>query len=260
MVAQHAAKVVLTSNPLGFAHSGRYLVISTANVGSVCEMDRTGKVHWKLANITWPMDAQVLPGQRVLIAEQTSNRVTERDRSGKILWEKAVATPMQCRRLRNGHTFIANRNTVWEFDAHGKEVFQHQRLNEAILDAQPLRDGHSACMTYQGNYYRLDRTGKEVKHFRFPFNPALGLNGGAVLHGDHVLVSVYATNKITEYDADGKTVWEATVAQPGTPTRLPNGNTLVVSANARIVELDRAGKVVSELKDLAVRPWRVYRR
>ena len=143
---------------------------------------------------------------------------------------------------------------------NGKEVLQHQRLNETILDAQPLRDGHIAYMTYQGNYYRLDRTGKEVKHFRFPFNPAVGLSGGAVLHGDHVLVSVYATNKITEYDADGKTVWEATVAQPGTPTRLPNGNTLVVSANARIVELDRSGKVVSELKDLAVRPWRVYRR
>jgi hypothetical protein len=57
-------------------------------------------------------------------------------------------------------------------------------------------------------------------------------------------------------------VWEAGVNLiSGQPTRLQNGHTLVPSNGpSRIVELDRAGKVVWELKDTNYRVLRVSRR
>ena len=50
-----------------------------------------------------------------------------------------------------------------------------------------------------------------------------------------------------------------TVTQPATLSCLPNGHTLVVSGGLRVVELDRAGKIVQEIKDLTIRPWRERR-
>jgi hypothetical protein len=57
-----------------------------------------------LTGLLRPRDAQVLPGQRVLVAEL--NRVTERDPRGKILWEKQLQQPLSVQRLRNGNFFI----------------------------------------------------------------------------------------------------------------------------------------------------------
>jgi hypothetical protein len=67
--------------------------------------------------------------------------------------------------------------------------------------------------------------------------------------------------KVTEFTAEGKVAWEASVPFPGYPTRLANGRTLVPSNNgATLTELDRAGKVMTEKKDLPYRPFRVYPR
>jgi HEAT repeat protein len=232
----------------------------TTRHGSVSEMDRAGKVLWKLGNLVYPVDAQVLPGQRVLVAEQSRNAVTERDLTGKVLWEQQVQGPFHVRRLPNGNTFIGASQQLVEIDSHGKQVFHYRRGNETILAAQRLRDGQVALVTYQGAYVRLDRTGKEVKSYRIPHNATTGINGGEVLSGDRVLIATYSNGKVTEYDSDGQPHWEASVPMPGALTRLANGHTLVTSAGSRIVELDRSGRIVNEIKDLPVRPWRAYRR
>jgi len=233
----------------------------TTRLGSVSEVDRAGKVRWKIGNLSHPQDAQILPGQRVLVAEQTANKVTERDLTGKVIWEKQAFAPFYVRRLRNGNTFIGSRNQLIEVDSRGTQVFQHQRVGDQILAVQRLRDGQVAYVTYQGHYVRLDQAGKEVKSFRIPYNPTMGINGAEVLPGDRVLISTFGTGKVTEYDADGKVQWEASVPTPGSLTRLSNGHTLVISAGVRVLELDRAGKIVNEIKELAAaRPWRVYKR
>jgi hypothetical protein len=113
-------------------------------------------------------------------------------------------------------------------------------------------------------YYRVDSTGKELKTFRIPNQP-FGINFWEVLPNDHVMIVTMMNqpgSKIIEFDADGKQVWEASVQVAATPTRLPNGNTLVPTHNfTRIVELDRNGKVRSEMKDLAgYQMFRVSRR
>jgi hypothetical protein len=229
--------------------------------GRVLEQDAAGKVRWQIEGLQYPQYAEVLPGDRVLIAEQGTNRVTERDFTGKILWERPMQSAFRAQRLRNGHTFIAGRQLLIEIDRDGREVFRHQRTNDTILAARKHRDGHVAFVTYQGVYVRLDPAGKEVKTFRVPINPNFGASGGDVCPGDRLLIATPNINKVAEYDADGKVVWEATVPWPGAPYRLPNGHTLVVShSNSRVTELDRSGKVVSERKDLGARPWLAIRR
>ncbi len=260
---QNSGRVALT-RPEREPMLGLLLVVEghnpTTRTGSVSEMDRAGKVRWKIPNLLFPLDAQVLAGQRVLIAEQSGNRVTERDLTGKVLWEKQFSSPFYVRRLRNGNTFIAGRNQLLEIDPRGTQLFSHQRVNDTILAARRLRDGQVAYLTYQGFYVRLDRTGKEVKNFRIPFNPNLGINGAEVLPGDRVLIATFGNSKVTEYDADGKVHWEANVPAPSNVTRLANGQTLVTSGGVRVLELDRSGKTSGEIKGLTVRPLRVYKR
>ena len=73
----------------------------------------------------------------------------------------------------------------------------------------------------------------------------MATNGGRidVLPNGHVLVPQMSQNKVIEYNAEGKPVWEATVEQPIAAVRLPNGHTLVTSLNQhRAVELDRGGR------------------
>jgi HEAT repeat protein len=229
--------------------------------GRVLELDAAGKVRWQFDGLLIAQDAQVLPGERVLVLEQSQqNRVTERDFKGKILWEKPVGNALSCQRLRNGNTFIVCRNLLLEVDPSGKDVFSYPRNDLTILAAEKFRDGQIAFFSYQGLYVRLDSAGKEVRSYRIPLPPN-GFSGAHVLPGDRLVVTMINANKVVEYDADGKQVWEATVQAPSFPQRLPNGNTLVPSyAVQRITELDRTGRIVSEMKDVGFRPWRVSRR
>ncbi len=227
--------------------------------GRVLEVDRAGKTRWEITGLQYPICAQTLPGDRVLIVEQNLNRVSERDHAGKVLWEKQLNQPFHVQRTRNGHTFIACRQALIELDRDGKEILNVPRINDTILAATKLRDGQIACVTYQSQYFRLDANGKEVKTTRLPF-----INNGVwgeVLPNDHVIISSQGNSKVTEYDGEGKVVWEANVPQAGVPARQPNGHTLVPSqGNALLFELDRTGKIVHEFKDLGYRPWRVTRR
>jgi outer membrane protein assembly factor BamB len=230
------------------------------NGGTVSEFDRDGKVRWRIEHLLGPADACVLPGDRVLIAEQNANRVTERDSTGKILWEYSVAMPFQCQRLRNGNTFIAGRNLLIEVDSKKREVFSYRSLR-SLSSARRFRDGQSAFLTQLGDYVRLDAAGKEVNSFRLSLRGTANYVNAEVLPGDRVLVCLGHLNKVGDYDSSGKPAWEAAVTMPANPTRLSNGNTLVASnTEARVTELDRLGRVVAEWKNLPVNPTKVYRR
>jgi hypothetical protein len=74
--------------------------VDNRNRGKVYEIGMDGKQRWQIQNLNFPIDAQVLPGERVLVAEMNANRVTERDFKGKILWEKQFQMPVACQRLR----------------------------------------------------------------------------------------------------------------------------------------------------------------
>ena len=66
-----------------------------------------------------------------------------------------------------------------------------------------------------------------------------------VLPNKRVLVPCFGEDRVTEYDAAGRVLWEAAVPGPASAERLPDGHTLVgCTAPSQVVELDRTGRVV----------------
>lgn len=249
----HADRVDLTK--LRQTGSGRILIAQWDNgqVGRIVEMDAQGRVLWQTEQLPWPLDAQVLPGNRLLLTEFYDNRVSERNAKGELLWEKALAeNPVAAQRLPNGNTFIATRTRLLEVDRAGKELTSHL-LAHALLAAQKCRDGSFACLTSEGTYLRLDAAGKEVNQF-----PAGAQNycGFDVLPGGRVLIPQEGRNQVVEFSADGKTMWTAAIPRPISVARLANGNVLVACRDGqRVVELDVAGRIVREFKAGGY-PWR----
>src|SRR5262249_55221521 len=125
-----------------------YTLLVMLDVGRIVEVDADNKPRLQIDGLDFPLDAQSLPGDRVLVAEHNGNRVTERSRSGEILWEKRVPQPLVAQRLPNGNTFIATQTHLFEVDPTGKEVSMRQLTgNEYIMKAQKLPNGDIACVT-----------------------------------------------------------------------------------------------------------------
>jgi hypothetical protein len=227
--------------------------------GRVAELGRDGTVRWEIEGLRGPLDAQVLPGGRVLVSEYTSRRVTERDQKGEVLWEfTAPTTLVGAQRLPGGGTFVACRNGYFEVDAAGKQSAAYTRPTADVTAARRLRGGETVLLTTGGECVRLDAAGKEVS--RFPVGRVATYGGFDALPGGRVLVPIYAENRVVEYDGGGKVVWEAAVQRPTSAVRLPNGNVLIASSvGRRLVELDRAGKEVWQLP-VEGRPYKAYRR
>jgi HEAT repeat protein len=252
-------KVELVRLDMAQSLLGYTLLIMNQN-GRIVEVGRNGQPRWQIEGLQNPVDARVVPGNRVLIAEH-GNRVSERDFQGNIIWSKQDFTdqPVSVQRLHNGNTFIATEDELLELDRTQKKIFTLRHPGSDIQAAFKFRDGHIVFVTRRGQCTRLDATGKQVKNFAIRQNDVAygGMDG---LANGRILVAHTNTGKVVEYDIEGKVVWEASVPQPTAATRLPNGNTLVASSNnQRVVEVDRAGRVVSEHKD-GNRPWKARRR
>jgi HEAT repeat protein len=225
----------------------------------ILELDANGRVRWQIDGLQLVLDAQALPGDRLLLVEQGVARVSEREVHGRTRWQKQLLNAFACERLANGNTFVACRNQLVELDGNGREVLRRGRPQADIASARRLRDGQIVFVTYQGNYIRLDAQGKEVKNLWLPFLQNF-VYVVTFLPNDHLLVPMYQNNKVVEYDLAGKEIWQATVSTPSSATRLSNGHTLVVSMGTqRVLELDRAGHTVLEYKQSS-RPWKVRRR
>ncbi len=232
------------------------------NNGRVIELDRTGKVRWEVKGIYYPMDAKVLRNGNVLLIESSGNRVVERDKTGREIpgTGRFYNQAFHVERVRNGDTFIACRNQIMEVNKAGTAIWSRYYGGNQILAARRFRDGSYAYVDYGGMYYRFDRAGKQLKSTRLSF-VNFSLNGAQVLPGDRVVVSVSNFNKVIEFDADGKQVWECAVTAPLVPFRLSNGHTIVASNyNMQITEIDRTGKIVKSMTGLAYRPFKVTKR
>jgi hypothetical protein len=250
---EHGARVDLARLETTRRQLGYTLLVQVASngIGRVIEVGPDGKIRWQIDNLQYPVDAYVLPSNRVLIAEYNGQKVTERDLQGNILWQKAgfAARLTNAQRLANGNTFIATQNQLIEVDRSGKEVFTHGRPNHDIMAAYKAGNGQIIFLTSAGLCVRLDASGKELKSFATgqSINWTSGLD---VLPNGRILVSHHDRGRVVEYDLDGRPVWEATAPQLTTPTRLSNGNTLIAShSGMRAYELDPRGKIVWEYKD-----------
>jgi HEAT repeat protein len=222
------------------------LSLMNPGVGTVWACRADGKVRWSWSAPQNPVDVDMLPGGRVLIADFAGNQIVERDRKGKVLWTfKAAAPPVSCQRLPNGNTFLATTLAMQEVNPEGMIVKQFpapQGTN--IWHARRTRDGHMYFLNQMNQIVELDATGSKVR----TFNLGLSSAGGGffeILPNGNLLVSLCAANLVFEIDEKGKRSHEIQVAMPAGATRLPNGHTLVASIISRQVqEYDAADRVV----------------
>jgi HEAT repeat protein len=225
--------------------------------GRVLEVGADGRIRWKVDNIPWPLDVQVLPGQRLLLTEFYDQRVTERNFKGDLLWHKQLTqAPLTARRLANGNTLIVTQNQILEVDRSGREVSALSR--PGVLAAEKLPGGRVASIDSAGGFTVVDSTGKPVRNFSVgAFQSYCAFQ---VLSNGSVVLPLTGQNQVTEFNAQGKRVWEATAQRPTSAVRLSNGHTLVACRDAQmVVELDRSGKEVWRYKSSGY-PWRAYRR
>lgn len=233
-------------------------LVPEMHANKVWEYDRQGKVLWELANLQCPIDAQVLPGGRVLVAELNGHKVTERDRTGKVLWQKEINTPIACQRLANGQTFIGTNNRLMTVAVDGKETWSYTPEKDFFIHSvQRLASGHFIMVSMAGACREIDAQGKEVRSLPLPIQG--GWSGIEGTPGGRYLLANNSQGKVIEVDAQGKTVWEYSLGGACYATRLPSGNTLVVSNSTGLYEVDRNGKVLAE-KPLKTSLWRVHRR
>jgi hypothetical protein len=252
------AKIEGLGRPLGHTLIAQ---VGTRGGGSLQAIDTRGRARWEIDGLQYPIDAQVIDAQRVLITEYTGRCVTERNHKGAILWQTQVdSSPVSARRLANGNTFIATRTRIYEVDRTGAEVWALNGSHSTFTAACPLRDGSIGALSTTGEFQHLDRDGKVLKSFRVGrVRRSLGMQIQALPNG-HVLVPHYTANAVVEYDADGKVVWTAQAHRPTCVRRLPNGHTLISSQmSSVVVELDRKGQEVWSHR-CEGRPTSVHRR
>jgi hypothetical protein len=200
------------------ATPGHRFACTDYSQGKVFLVDAAGKVEWSYdaphANDIW-----VLPNGNLLFNTGHGAKEVTRDRKVVFSYESASEV-YGCQRLPNGNTFIGESNAgrLLEVNPAGQIVKQIRLLPEG-------QDGGSA---YMRNARRL-------------------ANG-------NYLVAHYGLQVVREYDPGGEVVWE--VAAPGGPhsaVRLPDGNTLIASADrdgapARVFEVAPDGRTVWEVR------------
>ncbi|HWG41674.1 MAG TPA: HEAT repeat domain-containing protein [Gemmataceae bacterium] len=225
-----------------------YTLICENFKNRIYEIDRDGKERWVIDNVRNPLDAVVVPGNHVLIAECSANRVTERDFKGKILWQKQVAMPVAVQRLPNGNTFVATlKGSLMEIDRAGKEIYVLNNVPDGVVDASRSRKGFPVYLTRKGVCVTIDTAGKRLQSFSTNHTP--NCDGIDLRPNGHILITQFQHNKVVEYDAEGKKLLELDAPQVQTVMGLPNGHILVASHQGqRVYELDRTGKMVWEHK------------
>jgi hypothetical protein len=201
-------------------------------------------------------DAQVLPAGRVLVAELDGHRVTERDRKGKILWQHAVQTPIYCRRMSNGNTFISTNHACFVVTPAGKEVFRYSAEGGFFIHSiQQLPNHHIICISMNGAVREIGPDGMVIR--TIPLQDCGSWSGIEGLPGNRYLC--VGGGKVREIDASGKVLWRFDHPSACFATRLPSGNTLVVDYSRGLIEVTREGKIIWK-RDLTTNLWRVHRR
>ncbi len=236
-----------------------YTLLVLLHDNRIVEWDRDAKPRWHIDGLAAPLDAEVLPGRRVLIAEHDSKRVSERNFRGEILWEKKLTEPpIHAQRLPDGRTFIATRKQLLEVDRSGnREIARYLSGSSSIITARRFPDGRIGCIE-KGSYFELNSAGEELRRFAAPPG-VITTNALTLLPNGHLLIASYGGGTVREYDRAGNVAWEIKMGRPLCALRLPDGHTLVSSQNMVLIEFDRTGKEVAR-RDAPGHPCQIRRR
>ena len=204
----------------------------------IYETNSAGQIRWQI-KINNPIDAQWLPGGRLLIGDSRDGLLYEMDARGKIGWKHAGIAPTSLQRLPNGNTVVSTYQTIMELTPEGKIVFNYTTQGHTY-HARKLPDGHYVWIDACGEIGEVDEKGTLIAKARL----GTGLSWGSIerLRNGRFLVALGGVGKVQEVDMKGKIYWEKAVNNPNRAVRLANGNTLVAShADQAIYEFDPNG-------------------
>lgn len=216
--------------------------------GIALQLDAEDRPVWQMEGLSAPLDMQILPGDRLLLAESGRHEVTERHPNGTVLWRYSVDTPLVAQRLAEGRTFIGTRQELFEIDRDGNRLFTYIRPGCEFMRATRDANGEIHCVITdrrgaEKRFVRLDAQGRETASFPV----SMGTYGGRIdLRPDgRMLLPDHYSDRIVELDRAGRLVNQFTVSRPIAAIRLANGNVLVTSmSQQRVVEFDAAGKEI----------------
>jgi HEAT repeat protein len=216
---------------------------NAAGGGRVWECGRDGKQRWEITNLQQPIDARVLPGGHILIAEHGGMKVTERDRKGTVLWEQRTEhNPVSCQRLPNGNTVIVTYGKIFEVTRDHKVVFEKTAEGGMLTNGVKNRNVYT-YFAGPNRAMEVDAAGKVLNTITAP-----GANGwGCVerITGGRYLMTG-GSNNVYEMDASGKVLRKIDLKdRPSHVTRVRNGNLLIAFMEAGYVaEFSPDGKEV----------------
>jgi hypothetical protein len=214
---------------------------------------RTFFIACALACAAWAAE-----GHRFVATDYIQGKVFVIDAQGHVEWSYDAPDANDVWALPNGNLLFNTGHGVREVTPDKRVVFDYQSASE-IYACQRLPDGNTfvgECNA--GRLLEIAPTGRIVKEIHLL---APGVDGGHAymrnarrLAGGHYLVCHYGLGVVREYDARGKMVRE--IAAPGGPhsaVRLPDGNTLIASADgggavARVFEVTPAGETVWQVR------------
>jgi len=229
------------------------------DAGEVAVLDSQDKDVWRINKVDFPLDAEPLPGNRVLLAENQGGRVTIRSRTGRILWQYPVEAPIVAQALPGGNIFIATRTDLFVVDRQGNRVREWKRpRNDVVMRASALPDGGLALVTMRQRFMRLDAAGEVVESFPV----MVSTTGGRVdvAPDGRVLIPMMHQDMVLELDGNGQELRRFRVGEPIVAHRLASGHVMVTSmAEQKAMEFDAAGRVVWEYQSRTSRVSRALR-
>ena len=177
---------------------------------------------------------------------------------GTVIWKRKTEGPKEghtghheIQMLPNGNILYHDDwNVVKEMKLDGTEVWQYESSNVHAFSR--LKDGNTMIAeSGKDRIILVDKDGKVVR------STPLGKDGRGktrqveVLKNGNYLVCAEQPGTVTEYDVDGKIVWEYEI---GTRVygaiRLKSGNTLICSGSGNsVVEVSPKKEVVWEIKN-----------
>jgi len=201
------------------------------------EFDLSGKVVRERTARSNCFGIEVLANGNLLLG--SLGTVEEVDRDGKVVWKLpasiALSDVRDVSRLGNGNTLVAaaSGSRVVEFTPEGAEVWSH--TCKYPYSAQRLRNGKTLIGSgvRSGRVIEVSPAGEvvwEKKDLGWPFHVRRLDNG-------KTLVADYRLHKVIEVDRNGEVVWEYKCHSPVSAERLADGRTLVSASGRREILL-----------------------
>ncbi|MEZ6142358.1 MAG: HEAT repeat domain-containing protein [Zavarzinella sp.] len=219
--------------------------VGSNSVGRVVELDRDGKVRWEIGEIRYPVDAVVLPGNRVLVAEWDGNRVREFDFAGKEVWAASLPSrPTNVQRLPNGNTFVSATDGFIEVNREGK-ILTHHKISANLTAGYKAPDGQIICLRNDGKVVRYSADFKEL--FAFDSKRDTSWTSGIdLLRNGNILVSQPSPQmKVVEFSRTGEVVRTWNTPNVTGATALQTGGILAAShSQKKLIEYDINGKAI----------------